>query len=114
MTLLWPPNVTEELRNDVRFALRSKVGRQQQPPTADVDVDGIWDFGLGFCLFELLFQPHSSLTTSGKRDDFCAVYPGAGTAGAGDDEDLALRTAKGSSERALPCGSLLLFPCRLK
>ena len=27
----WPPNVTEELRNDVRFALRFKVGRKQQP-----------------------------------------------------------------------------------
>jgi hypothetical protein len=26
-----PPNVTEELRNDVRFALRFKVGRKQQP-----------------------------------------------------------------------------------
>jgi hypothetical protein len=31
--MLWPPNVTEELRNDVRFALRFKVGRKQQPLT---------------------------------------------------------------------------------
>ena len=29
----WPPTVTEELRNDVRFALRFKVGRKQQPLT---------------------------------------------------------------------------------
>jgi hypothetical protein len=29
--MLWPPKVTEELRNDVRFALRFKVGRKQQP-----------------------------------------------------------------------------------
>jgi hypothetical protein len=27
------PTVTEELRNDVRFALRFKVGRKQQPLT---------------------------------------------------------------------------------
>jgi hypothetical protein len=31
--MLWPPNVTEELRNDVRFALRFKIGRKQQPLT---------------------------------------------------------------------------------
>jgi hypothetical protein len=31
--MLWPPTVTEELRNDVRFALRFKVGRKQQPLT---------------------------------------------------------------------------------
>jgi hypothetical protein len=29
--MLWAPTVTEELRNDVRFALRFKVGRKQQP-----------------------------------------------------------------------------------
>ena len=31
--MLWPPTVTEELRNDVSFALRFKVGRKQQPLT---------------------------------------------------------------------------------
>ena len=29
----WAPTVTEELRNDVRFALTFKVGRKQQPLT---------------------------------------------------------------------------------
>jgi hypothetical protein len=28
--MAWAPTVTEELRNDVRFALRFKVGRKQQ------------------------------------------------------------------------------------
>jgi hypothetical protein len=36
--LAWAPTVTEELRNDVRFALRFKVGRKQQPLT-DVERD---------------------------------------------------------------------------
>jgi hypothetical protein len=31
--MLWAATVTEELRNDVRFALRFKVGRKQQPLT---------------------------------------------------------------------------------
>ena len=29
----WAPTVAEELRNDVRVALRFKVGRKQQPLT---------------------------------------------------------------------------------
>ena len=29
----WAPTITEELRNDLRFALRFKVGRKQQPLT---------------------------------------------------------------------------------
>ena len=33
LLMLWPSTVTEELRNDVRFALRFKVGRKQQPLT---------------------------------------------------------------------------------
>jgi hypothetical protein len=36
--MLWPPAVTEELRNDVRFALLFKVGRKQQPLT-DIERD---------------------------------------------------------------------------
>ena len=36
--MLWAPTVAEELRNDVRFALRFKVGRKQQPLT-DVERD---------------------------------------------------------------------------
>jgi hypothetical protein len=32
-TIAWAPTVTEELRNDVPFALRFKVGRKQQPLT---------------------------------------------------------------------------------
>ena len=31
--MLREPTRTEELRNDVRFALRFEVGRKQQPPT---------------------------------------------------------------------------------
>jgi hypothetical protein len=30
----WAPNVSKELRNDVCFALRFKVGRKQQPLVA--------------------------------------------------------------------------------
>jgi hypothetical protein len=33
VAMLWPPIITEELRNDVRFALRFKVGRKRQPLT---------------------------------------------------------------------------------
>jgi hypothetical protein len=35
--MLWPPTVTEELRVDVRFALRFKVGRKQRPLTDTED-----------------------------------------------------------------------------
>jgi hypothetical protein len=31
--MLWSPTITEELRNDVHFALRFKVGRKPQPVT---------------------------------------------------------------------------------
>jgi hypothetical protein len=31
--LLWPPNVAEELRNDVRFALGWKIGKKLRPLT---------------------------------------------------------------------------------
>jgi hypothetical protein len=33
MAMLWGPTITDELRNEVRFALRFKVGRNQQPLT---------------------------------------------------------------------------------
>jgi hypothetical protein len=34
----WAPTVTEELRNDVRFALRFKVGRKQQLTDTERDL----------------------------------------------------------------------------
>jgi hypothetical protein len=33
LPMLWPPTSLRKLRNDVRFALRFKVGRKQQPLT---------------------------------------------------------------------------------
>ena len=38
--MLWAPTVTDELRNHVRFALRFKVGRKQQPLT-DMERDTV-------------------------------------------------------------------------
>ena len=38
--MLWAPTVTDELRNDVRFALRFKVGSKQQPLT-DMERDTV-------------------------------------------------------------------------
>jgi hypothetical protein len=65
--MLWAPTVTEELRNDVRFALRFKVGRKQQPLT-DQERDMVAAAIVEHSLSDL--QRNAGRYTSEAHDEF--------------------------------------------